>query len=174
MSTRGHGTDSSSVDRSSPIITPERPDTSVAQLLIAELDEHLGSRYAAESRHGFSVEKLLRQNVEFFVAWADAARTQAAGCGGIMLVSAHKNEVGFAEIKRMYTRPEFRGRGFGRAMLDHLISQARERGTRVLRLETGIHQQEARSLYERVGFREIGPFPPYHPDPMSVFYEFRV
>lgn len=174
MSPASHSSDSSITNPSAPVITPERPDSPAARELIAELDDHLGSRYAAENRHGFSVEKLLRQNVAFFVAWADAHRTQPAGCGGVLLVPAQEHADAFAEIKRMYTRPEFRGRGFGRLMLMHLIAHARDRGHSLLRLETGIHQQEARALYERIGFYAIDPFPPYLPDPMSAFYELRV
>jgi putative acetyltransferase len=150
------------------VITSERPDASFARELIAELDDHLGSRYAACSRHGFSVDRLLRDNVAFFVIWPDESRTRAAGCGGVLLVNGAEP---FAEIKRMYIRPEFRARRLGRLMLEHLIEQGKSHGHRVLRLETGIHQQEARALYERTGFRPIGPFPPYQPDPMSVFYE---
>jgi putative acetyltransferase len=45
----------------SAVITPERPDTPDAVALIDELETHLASLYPAESRHGFSIEKLLRR-----------------------------------------------------------------------------------------------------------------
>jgi hypothetical protein len=48
-------------------ITPERPDTPDARALIAELDAHLEPIYARESRHGYSVEKLLAEGVAFVV-----------------------------------------------------------------------------------------------------------
>ena len=60
-------------------ITEERPDTPDAKALIEELEAHLATLYARESRHGFSVEKLLRERVEFFVSRDDC---HAAGCGG--------------------------------------------------------------------------------------------
>ncbi len=44
----------------------------------------------------------------------------------------------------------------------------------LLRLETGIHQHEAISLYESVGFQAIPPFGAYKEDPLSRFYELRV
>ena len=47
-------------------ILPERPDTPDAQMLIAELEAHLEPYYPKTSRHGYSVEKLLQQNVAFF------------------------------------------------------------------------------------------------------------
>jgi ribosomal protein S18 acetylase RimI-like enzyme len=71
----------------------------------------------------------------------------------------------------MYVRPEFRGRGFGESILDHLTDYARTHGISVLRLETGIHQDAAVRLYERVGFRRIPPFGPYREDPVSLCYE---
>jgi ribosomal protein S18 acetylase RimI-like enzyme len=144
-------------------IAEERPDSPDAQPLIEELEAHLASRYPRESRHGFSVEKLLRERVAFFVSRADG---QPAGCGGVMIVGRE-----YAEIKRMYVRPAFRGRGLGRLMLEHLVAHARAHGLRVVRLETGIHQREAIALYESGGFRRIGPFGPYTDDPLSRCYE---
>jgi putative acetyltransferase len=148
------------------VISQERPDTPDAAALIAELDAHLASHYAAESRHGFSVEKLQRDGVAFFVSRDDG---RAAGCGGVLIVGKE-----YAEIKRMYVRPTFRGRGLGRQMLDHLVVHATERGLTVIRLETGIHQHEAIALYERSGFRRIPPFGPYRDDPVSRCYEKRL
>jgi putative acetyltransferase len=150
----------------SVVIVEERPDTPDAVALIGELDAHLGALYAVESRHGFSVEKLLRDGVKFFVARDDG---RPAGCGGVLLVGRE-----YAEVKRMYVRPEFRGRRIGRLMLDHLIEHARQRGFTTIRLETGIHQQEALGLYEGRGFRKIPPFGPYRDDPVSLCYELRL
>jgi putative acetyltransferase len=150
----------------SPIITLERPDTPDAVALIEELESHLASRYPAESRHGFSVEKLLRDEVAFFLL-RDAG--MPAACGGIKLFGTE-----YGELKRMYVRPRFRGRGFGKLMLDHLAEHARRHGVLLLRLETGIHQSEAIGLYERWGFQRIPPFPPYREDPLSRCYEKRL
>jgi ribosomal protein S18 acetylase RimI-like enzyme len=73
----------------------------------------------------------------------------------------------------MYVRPQFRGRGFGKLMLNHLTDYARSQGVKVLRLETGIHQTAAIGLYEQMGFERIPPFPPYREDPLSRCYEKR-
>ena len=142
------------------------PDEPAARELIAELDEHLGALYPAESRHGYSVEKLLREGVAFFVARYDGA---LAACGGVQLVGA-----GYGEVKRMYVRPAFRGRGLAKLILVHLTACARAHGMPALRLETGVHQREAIGLYERMGFAPIGPFGPYRDDPLSRFYERRL
>jgi putative acetyltransferase len=147
-------------------ITPERPDTEDAAELIRELDTHLHPLYPSESRHGYSVEKLILEGVSFFVM---RYNEELAGCGALKLFPAD-----FAEVKRMYVRPQFRGMGFGKMMLDHLAAFARERGVSLLRLETGIHQAEAIGLYERMGFQQIGPFGDYREDPLSLFYEKRI
>jgi ribosomal protein S18 acetylase RimI-like enzyme len=145
-------------------IDPARPDSEEAMALIAELDAHLGSRgYPVESRHGYSVAKLLAQDVAFFVTSCDG---EAAGCGGVQLFG-----VEYAELKRMYVRPAFRGRGLGRAMLQHLAEHALARGTRLLRLETGKYEDAAIGLYESFGFKSRGPFGSYRDDPNSRYYE---
>jgi len=144
-------------------ITPERPDSRDAAALIEELEEHLASLYAKESRHGYSVEKLIAQGVAFFVLRVDDV---PAGCGGVQLVGAE-----YGELKRMYVRPAFRGRGFAKLMLDHLIEHVRGRGIPLVRLETGIHQTAAIGLYEAAGFRRIPPFADYWDDPVSRCYE---
>jgi putative acetyltransferase len=150
----------------SAIITLERPDTADARGLIAELEAHLEPLYPRESRHGFNVEKLIAETVAFFlIRYNDTP----AGCGGIKLFGTE-----YGEIKRMYVRPQFRGLGLGKMMLDHLADYARAQGVGVLRLETGIHQQEAISLYEGTGFQRIAPFGAYKEDPLSVFYEKRI
>ena len=93
----------------SAIITPERPDTADARILIAELDAHLESFYPQESRHGFSVDKLLAEAVAFFLIREGGL---PAGCGGVKLVGSE-----YAELKRMYVRPQFRGTGLAKLML---------------------------------------------------------
>ena len=92
-----------------------------------------------------------------------------AACGGVKLFGAE-----YGEVKRMYVRPQFRGRGFAKAVLDHLAAYTQAHGVPLLRLETGIHQREAIGLYERAGFHRIPPFGDYTEDPLSVFFEKRI
>jgi GNAT superfamily N-acetyltransferase len=148
------------------LIALESPDSPDATALIAELDDVLIPLYAPESRHGYSVAKLLAEDIAFFVMRQDG---MPAGCGGLKLVGAE-----YAEVKRMYVRPQFRGLGLGKLMLNHMVAYAQERGVDVLRLETGIYQMEAIALYERYGFRRIPPFGPYFEDPVSLCYEKRL
>jgi GNAT superfamily N-acetyltransferase len=148
----------------------ERPDTPDAATLVEELEAHLAARYPAESRHGFSVQRLVEEGVDFFVLRVDGV---PAGCGGILFVDPTDDEA-YGEVKRMYVRSEHRGQGLGRRILEGLVAHARDRGVLLLRLETGIDQREAIGLYEAMGFRERPPFGPYREDPLSPCYELRL
>jgi putative acetyltransferase len=148
------------------IIEAERPDTSDARTLIAELEAHLFPLYPAESQHGLSVAQLLREKVAFFVLRRDGL---AAGCGGVQLFGTE-----YGEVKRMYIRPQFRGLGLAKMMLEHLEAYAHEHGVRLLRLETGIQQVEAIGLYERMGYQRIPAFGAYRDEPLSRFYEKKI
>ena len=139
-------------------------DSPEAVELIGELDAHLMAHpYPAQSRHAFSVEKLLREQVVFFVMWHEG---KLAGCSGIKMFGSD-----YGEVKRMFVRPEFRGKGLGKFMLRSLMIYALQRDVNVLRLETGIYEVEAIGLYERCGFVRRAPFGEYVEDPMSIYFE---
>ena len=153
-------------------ILREPPTTKAATQLIAELDAFLAPLYPAESQHGYSIEKLIEQKVEFFVLYHGGS---PAGCAGIQFFSDPREPSGTCgELKRMYVRDEFRGLGLGRRLLEHIEQVAIARGVVSLRLETGIHQPEAIGLYENSGFRKIPHFGEYREDPLSYFYEKRL
>jgi GNAT superfamily N-acetyltransferase len=65
------------------------------------------------------------------------------------------------EVKRMWTAPDRRRRGYASVVLDALEGVARDRGYAVLRLETGPAQPEARSLYRRRGYEHIPTYGKY-------------
>lgn len=64
-----------------------------------------------------------------------------------------------AEIKRLFVRPSARGTGLGRRLTEHLIRDARDLGAARVLLDTGIYDTAAHALYDRLGFRRIGPYP---------------
>ncbi|HEY3240556.1 MAG TPA: GNAT family N-acetyltransferase [Acidimicrobiia bacterium] len=63
-----------------------------------------------------------------------------------------------AEIKRMYVRPQARGRGVGRALLQRLVDDARGEGYRTARLESLPFMTEAHALYRSFGFVDTAIF----------------
>lgn len=145
-------------------IRAERPDSDDALALLGELDTALWLHpYPPQSRHAFSVEKLLRERVAFFVARVD---DEPAACGGVKLFDGD-----YGEVKRMFVRPVYRGQGLGKAILNHLAAHSLSQKISVLRLETGIYQVEAIGLYEGWGFQRRPPFGEYQEDPLSVYFE---
>jgi len=132
----------------------------------------------AESVHALDVEKLRDPSVTFWSAWI-GARQQAGGVGrspteqwtiaGIGALKSLDAERG--ELKSMRVADGFRGTGIGRALLRHIVAQARERGMTSLWLETGTTPDfaPAQRLYESEGFTVCGPFEGYTHDPFSMF-----
>lgn len=115
-----------------------------------------------EDVHALDVDGLVDPAVTFF-----GFRLE----GELLAVGALKRlDARHAEVKSMHTAEVARGRGIGRAMLDHLVGVARDRGFRRVSLETGSMQAfaPARSLYTSAGFRPCAPFGDYGPSPNSA------
>ena len=94
-------------------------------------------------------------------------RLLLASWGGepVGCVALRRMEPAICEIKRLYIKPQFRGRGWGRILTEAVIQEARGIGYRKIRLDTiGPSMQDAMALYERMGFREISA---YHHNPLE-------
>lgn len=117
----------------------------------------------AESVHALDVSGLQRPGVTFWSGWLGE---EIVCCGALKALDGARGE-----LKSMRVSDAFLGRGFGRAMLEHLVAQARAQGLRSLWLETGSSPAfvPAQRLYESAGFVRCGPFEGYTDDPFSVF-----
>ncbi|PXY19819.1 GNAT family N-acetyltransferase [Prauserella endophytica] len=83
----------------------------------------------------------------------------AVACAGL-----RRHRDGFAELKRMFVLPGFRGRGIAALLLAAIERAARELGVSVIRLDTRADLVEARRLYAKHGYREI---PAYNAEPYA-------
>ena len=145
---------------------PESPDQPDVLRMIEALDAQMTALYPPESNHLLDVAALMDPAVTFLVV---RDGDEAIGCGALL-----RDSRGWGEVKRMYVRPDRRGRGVGKRVVAELEALARDARLRLLRLETGIHNADALALYRDVGFIECGAFGDYKPDPLSVFMEKRV
>ncbi len=77
-----------------------------------------------------------------------------AGC-----IALHGLEQNVAEMKRLYVRPQYRGKRVGFALVQRLLAEAREMGYGSIRLDTVEPvMKDAVKMYRRLGFREIAPY----------------
>lgn len=129
------------------------------------LQRHLDFAHAHSPRedvHALDTDALVEPSVTFFSARRDG---ELLAVGALRLIDAEHGEV-----KSMHTAEAARGQGLARAMLEHLIAEARSRGVRRLSLETGSMEAfaPARNLYASAGFTVCEPFGGYHYSPNST------
>ncbi len=132
----------------------------------ALLEEHLRSMHALsppESVHALDVSRLMESDITFWTVRKDGVLW---GCGALREISSEHGE-----IKSMRTPSVFRRKGAGRALLNHILFEARCRSYQRVSLETGPAHSfaPAHQLYQSAGFQLCGPFGNYKSDPFSVF-----
>jgi putative acetyltransferase len=132
----------------------------------ALLAEHLADMHEhspPESVHALDLDALRKPDITFWSMWS---KGELVGCGALKEI-----EPTHGEIKSMRTAKDFRGKGAGKAMLRHILDEARSRSYTRLSLETGSMAafEPARRLYRSHGFTDCPPFADYSDDPNSVF-----
>jgi len=132
----------------------------------ALLSEHLSDMHSlTPEEHIFALDipRLRAPEITFYTAWDGET---LLGCGALKELS-----LSHGELKSMRTPKALRRRGVGRAMLAHLLDEARRRGYERVSLETGTHPAflPAQTLYRSAGFVFCGPFGDYRESPDNLF-----
>lgn len=151
------------------VIAVASPTGEVRQL-VGALNDELAALYSPEQRHGLALEAIFMPHIRFFIARMEG---RAMGCGGVALFDD------FAEVKRMYVRPEARGQGVADVIMARLMAETQAAGLSTLRLETGTQSFAALAFYRKCGFWDCPAFEPYasleaHEIVASAFLEIRV
>ncbi|MCT2400502.1 GNAT family N-acetyltransferase [Novosphingobium sp. HK4-1] len=142
-----------------------RQDDPAAPHVSALLAFHLDELRSVMGEHAFALDAsgLSSTDVTFWTAWRDE---YLAGFAALKHLGT-----GTGEVKSMRAAPSARGSGVGRALMDHVITEARQRGYRELYLETGtapLHEP-AIELYRRSGFVSCEAFADYQPSLHNQF-----
>lgn len=145
-------------------IAVETPLQDDVRALVAALNEWALGQTPREFCHHMTVEQMAAPDTTLFVArW----NGEAIGMGAL-----RRHADGVGEVKRMYTRPEARGLGVGKAIVAEVIKLARAEGCRRLVLETGAVEGFASAwrVYEGHGFKRCGAVLDYADSAHNVFY----
>jgi putative acetyltransferase len=134
------------------------------QNLLRRHAEGMEASSPAGGCHYLDTKGLRSSEVTVWSAWDDG---ELLGVGALREIDPTHGEV-----KSMRTADDHLGRGVGRALLEHIVEIASQRGYERLSLETGSTSafDPARRLYERFGFDSTGPFAEYEPNDFSRFY----
>ena len=147
-------------------IAPETPLQDEVRAMIKALNAHLSALSPPEFCFQMTAEQIAETATTLFVARDETGR--AVGMGALK-----RHAGGVAEVKRMYTLPQLRGRHIGRAVLKRIEGLARSEGFSRLVLETGIERTHGESwqLYQRNGFVRCGRLLDYPDSGWNAFFE---
>lgn len=143
-------------------IAEESPLQDDVRRLISELNETLLALTPPEYCYHMTADEMAQPDITVFIARADG---RAVACGAL-----RRHEDGIGEVKRMYTRPHWRGKNIGGQILDVIEARARGEGLSELVLETGDRHPAAWRVYERGGFERCGAVLDYEDTGYSIFY----
>jgi ribosomal protein S18 acetylase RimI-like enzyme len=156
--------------RNEVVITPpENPDdVDTIRLLFREYEKAIGIDLCFqdfESELAALPGRYAPPNGRLYIAYCN---DKVTGCVGIRKLSD-----GICEMKRLYVRPQYRGRKIGRLLAQKTVDVAKSIGYETMRLDTLKTMKEAVALYESLGFERVDPYYD-NPHPDAVYMELRL
>jgi GNAT superfamily N-acetyltransferase len=135
-----------------------RPGSAMAESIVRAYTTDVASRWHGRPATSHELDRALtdepyddlQENTGVFLVAVENGRPIA--CAGARFLD------GVAEITKVFTLPNHRGRGAGSQLLRFLEESCRERGAKILRLDTRAELTEACALYERLGFTRVAAF----------------
>ena len=118
----------------------------------------------AGSTHVLDIDGLKDPSIKFWSLWED---NKLVGCGALKFL-----EKNHGEFKSIRVADEFKKRGAGERIINHLIEEAKKLKISKLSIETGAGEffLPARKLFSKFGFKKCPPFAHYKDDPNSCYY----
>ena len=122
----------------------------------------------AGSTHVLDIAGLKDNTIKFWSLWDN---NEIIGCGALKFL-----EKGHGEFKSIRVADNFRKKGIGEKIINHLILEAKKLNIDKLSVETGAGNffQPARKLFNKFGFKECPPFAHYKEDPNSCYYTLKI
>ena len=138
----------------------ENPD--VNQLLLKHFVE-LKATSPEGSAHVLDIQGLKEQSIRFWSLWE---KEKLIGCGALKFL-----EKDHGEFKSIRIHDEFRNKGFGIKIINHLIDEAKKLGIKRISIETGAGKffEPARRLFKKCNFIPCKPFAHYKDDENSIY-----
>ncbi|KID58832.1 hypothetical protein JF50_02965 [Pseudoalteromonas luteoviolacea] len=133
--------------------------------LFNEIDTLMNSLYPAEANDLVPIDEVDNPNTYLIGHYHEE---ELVACGSYIV---KQDQSKYAELKRIYVKPSQRGKGLAKAIVQHLLTQAKIQGLKQVKLETGDQQHAAIKLYEALGFEFCDAFGQYRQEPSSVFMQ---
>jgi GNAT superfamily N-acetyltransferase len=143
-------------------VLPHRYDDATSHTLIQELQLEYVERYGDQDHTPVAPDEFAAPQGAFLVLTVGGS---PVACAGI-----RRHDEVQAEVKRMFVRRPFRGRGLSRTLLAAVEDQAGRLGYRRILLETGRAQPEAVGLYRSSGYDQIPGFGLYADEPGNLCF----
>ena len=122
----------------------------------------------AGSTHVLDIDGLKNPSIKFWSLWENE---KLMGCGALKFLNESHGE-----FKSIRVADQYRGKGYGKKIISHLIAEAKELKIKKISIETGSGKffKSARKLFKNFGFEKCEPFSHYKTDTNSCYMSLEI